>query len=201
MPEIKPKLLLHVCCAPCATVPLERLAEEYDITGHFSNPNIHPYQEYRDRREETRRYFNQLGFELIVPSKYEIEDWFKATVGLEKEKEGGARCPVCYKLRLGQTAKLAKDLSFDHFTTTLTVSPHKKTDIINRIGQELAKEYAINYLNFDFKKEDGFKRSIELSKENKLIRQDYCGCVFSNPIKDKETVKIAKEFIDPGFAF
>jgi predicted adenine nucleotide alpha hydrolase (AANH) superfamily ATPase len=172
------KLLLHICCAPCSTEVIERLSPSYEVTGFFYNPNIHPRREYELRLSELERFSKEEGFRYI-PGEYDIKDWFGKTKGLEKEPEGGKRCKVCYRIRLEETAKAAKERGFDMFTTTLTISPHKNASIINSIGRELKRKYGIKFLSKDFKKKDGFKKSVEHSKKHGLLRQDYCGCVFS----------------------
>lgn len=169
-----PKLLLHVCCAPCATHIIETLKEDFELTAYFYNPNIHPEEEYRLRLENLKK----LGV-TFVEGKYDIDVWFNATKGYEKEPEGGARCEICYRLRMGEAARFAKENNFAYFATTLTISPHKSARVINSIGEELSKKYGIKFYSADFKKRNGFKKSVELSKKHGLYRQSYCGCVFS----------------------
>lgn len=178
------KLLLHSCCGPCSSSVIERLKDYFDITVLYYNPNIEPVTEYEKRKSEQLRLLNILNIKHM-DIDYENDSFRKAVIGFENEKENGARCPLCFKLRLEKTAMLAKENNFDYFCTTLTVSPHKNSKIINEIGLFLEKEYDIKYLLSDFKKEEGYKRSIELSKEYDLYRQDYCGCLFSK-IRDKE---------------
>ena len=188
----KPKILLHSCCAPCSTAVIERLQETYDITILYYNPNIYPEAEYLKRKNEEIRYVNHLNessseFKIsMMDCDYESEKFYELTKGLEKEREGGARCVVCFKLRLEETAKRAKENGFDVFGTTLTVSPHKNAEIINAIGNSLAKEYGVSYLESNFKKQNGYKRSVELAKENGIYRQNYCGCEFALRIQEKE---------------
>ena len=173
------RLLLHICCAPCASGCIERLQKDgYEITGYFYNPNIQPSSEYNRRWEEVARLQEVMGFGLYRGT-YEPSRWFKEIKGLEGEKEGKRRCEVCYRLRLEETAILAKEIGIGQWTTTLSISPHKHFNKIKEIGEEVAKNYGMRFLPYDFKKKDGFKKSIELSKKYNFYRQDYCGCVFS----------------------
>lgn len=172
------KLLLHSCCAPCSTACIERLKEFFDITVYYYNPNIDTDVEYQKRLLEQIRYCDALGIKVISDG-YLGDEFLSNVVGLEHEKEGGIRCEKCFYLRLKKTAKKAKENDFDLFMTTLTVSPLKNADLINKIGKEIETEEKIEYLVSDFKKKDGYKRSIELSKEKDLYRQNYCGCKFS----------------------
>ncbi len=174
----KPKMLLHICCAPCSTHVIKTLKGDYDLTGFFYNPNIQPLEEYIRRLETARGYAEELGLEL-VEGRYDITRWLEATAGYENEPEGGARCPICYRIRLEETAKLAGSEGYDYFATTLTISPHKRADIINPIGVEMAVKYGVKFFEGDFKKKDGFKHSVDMSKEHRLYRQDYCGCIYS----------------------
>jgi len=180
-----PKLLLHSCCAPCSSYVLEYLSEYFDITIFYYNPNISPIEEFNKRIEEQKRLISKLPVKnkiSFIEGNYENDKYEKLIKGLEMEKEGGSRCHLCYKLRLEETAKLAKEKGFDYFTTTLSISPYKNSKVLNEIGEELGKTYDINYLYADFKKRDGYKRSIELSKIYGLYRQDYCGCIYSKRI-------------------
>ncbi len=172
------KLLLHTCCAPCITVPLERLQSEFDITGFFYNPNIHPEKEYEKRLTEIKNWIQQAGIPLIV-FDYESSRWFELVKGLENELEGGKRCEVCFRMRLEKTAALANKKGFDCFTTTLSISPHKNAQLINQTGKMIAKQFDVEFFEANFKKKDGFKQSVELSKNYDFYRQDYCGCVYS----------------------
>ena len=178
-----PKLLLHSCCGPCSSYVLEYLSKYFDITVFFYNPNISPKEEYLKRVEAQRRIVEMMPFtnpvKLIV-CDYNESEFYNAVKGFESYPEGGARCPLCFTLRLGKTAEAARDMKFDYFATTLTVSPHKNAELINAIGSKLSEEYGVKYLPSDFKKREGYKRSIELSKEYDLYRQDYCGCSFAN---------------------
>ena len=182
--QTRPHILLHSCCGPCSTTVLTFLVTYFDITVFYYNPNIEPRAEYEKRKQEQIRFIQEFNNEHItfLDCDYANQDFRKQVVGLEQEKEGGARCAVCFKLRLEKTARLAKKLNFDYFGTTLTVSPHKNSQIINEIGALLEKEYGVKYLYSDFKKKDGYKKSIELSKQYHLYRQDYCGCLFGRVV-------------------
>ena len=177
----KPSLLLQVCCAPCSSYCLEYLHEYFNITVLFYNPNIYPESEYTVRESELLRLIDEFGFYDIKIMKVDFNpDEFYSTVkGYEDCKEGGERCKLCYRLRLEKTAKEAANNGFDYFCTTLSISPLKSAEALNTIGLDLEKEYGIKYLLSDFKKKEGYKRSIELSKKHNLYRQDYCGCIFS----------------------
>ncbi len=178
------KLLLHSCCAPCSTAVIERLINEYDITILYYNPNIYPEAEYEKRKAEEIKYIEILkskGVKNIhmLDCDYDSDSYYQAVKGLEQEREGGARCAVCFKLRLEKTAKIAKEKGFDIFGTTLTVSPHKNSIVINGIGKDIEKVMGTKFLESNFKKQDGYKRSVELAKENDLYRQNYCGCIYA----------------------
>lgn len=185
----KPKLLLHACCAPCSSAVLERIAKYFDITILYYNPNITEKEEYEKRLHEIEKFIKELNLDNIkvLPGRYNPEEFFSIANGLEQEKERGKRCYKCYELRLEETAKIAEKEKFDYFTTTLSISPYKNSNWLNKIGQELDKEYIPTYLYADFKKKNGYKRSIELSKEYHLYRQDYCGCIYSK--KERELAK------------
>lgn len=177
-----PTLLLHSCCAPCSSYVIEYLSKYFKITVFYYNPNISPENEYRYRANEQKRLIESMPLENPVEfleGEYNPNDFFKASKGLENVPEGGARCAKCFNLRLSKTAETAKQGNYNYFTTTLTISPLKNAQLINNIGKELAKKYDISYLLSDFKKKNGYKRSIVLSKEYNLYRQNYCGCVFS----------------------
>ncbi len=174
----KKKLLLHSCCAPCSTACIERLKEHFDLTIYYYNPNIDTEEEFNLRANEQVRYCKKVGVECVV-TDYDKQSFLTASLGKEKEKEGGARCRECFNLRLCKTAKKAKEKGFDYFATTLTVSPLKNAGLINEIGLELERLFSVKYLPTDFKKDNGYLRSITLSKENGLYRQNYCGCEFS----------------------
>lgn len=183
--DSKKKLLLHSCCGPCSTSVIERLKDYFDITVLYYNPNIEPREEYDHRKNEQLRILKELNIKYL-DIDYLNEEYHNKIKGFEQEPENGLRCPICYELRMVKTAKLAKENNFDFFCTTLTVSPHKPSKIINEIGLKLEQEYNIKYLLSDFKKEDGYKRSIELSKEYNLYRQDYCGCLYSRRNNNEE---------------
>ena len=177
-----PKLLVHSCCAPCSSYVLEYLSEYFDITVLYYNPNISPKEEYEYRKAEQIRLINRKTW--TNPVNFMDCDWegdvFDSAIkGYEHENEGGPRCKVCFSLRLSKTAEIAKTNGFDFFVTTLSISPLKNADLLNEIGETLSKQYDIKYLPSDFKKREGYKRSIELSREFDLYRQDYCGCVYS----------------------
>ncbi len=177
-----PRLLLHSCCAPCSSYVLEYLSRYFLITVFYYNPNISPREEYEKRVEEQRRLVEQLpaGNPItFVAGDYEPERFYEAAKGLEKEPEGGERCFRCYRLRLTEAARMAKEGGYDYFTTTLTISPLKNAGKLNEIGEELADIFQVAHLPSDFKKKNGYKRSVELSGTYGLYRQDYCGCVFS----------------------
>lgn len=177
----KSKLLLQVCCAPCSSHVIDLLKQDFDITAFYYNPNIYPQDEFYKRKVEVEKLLVFMGLDekkLIMP-EYNQTEFYNAVRGYESEKEGGARCPVCFNLRMGAAAKYAKENLYDYFTTTLSISPHKNSEILNRIGFKLQQEYGVNYLPADFKKKEGYKHSIQLSKELGLYRQDYCGCEFS----------------------
>ena len=181
-----PTLLLHACCAPCSSYCLEYLANYFSITLYFYNPNIHPENEYALRVQEARRFISEMSFKhpvSFLEGKFDPKEFYECVKGYENEKEGGERCFRCYRLRLESTAKSAQEMGFDYFTTTLSISPLKRADKINEIGQELGEIYSVKHLPSDFKKKNGYKRSTELSKEHGLYRQNYCGCVFS--MRDK----------------
>ena len=175
----RPKLLLHSCCGPCSSAVLELLTRYFDTTVFFYNPNILPAEEFEKRLYWQKYLLEKAPFcsdvKLIVPDRDE-DAFLAAAKGLENEPEGGARCTECFSLRLGRTAETARDLGFDVFCTSLTVSPHKNAARINAIGERLAPEFGVRWLPSDFKKKDGYRRSIELSREYGLYRQAWCGC-------------------------
>ncbi len=177
-----PSLLLHVCCAPCSSYCLEYLSRYFDVTVYYYNPNISIKEEYEYRLSEEIRYISEKEFlrpVSITESVYDPQEFFTAVKGLESEPEGGLRCRECFKLRLEASAKKARELGFDYFTTTLTISPLKNASLLNEIGARMGEKYGVSWLPSDFKKKEGYKRSIELSREYDLYRQNYCGCVFS----------------------
>ncbi len=175
---MKNKLILDVCCGPCATVPIKRLKGEYDIILFFSNFNVYPKEEYEKRLSNTKKLAYNLGLEIFVIN-YDHNEWLSFIKGLEGEPENGKRCIKCYDFRLRKAAEYAKKIGGDFFAATLTLSPHKNSDIINELGKRIAGEYGIDYLEANFKKKGGFSESIRLSKEHELYRQNYCGCEFS----------------------
>lgn len=179
---VRPSLLLHACCAPCSSYVLEYLNGHFDITLFFYNPNISPKSEFEKRTEELKRLTEEMPSEhtiKIVEHKYDSERFFEMARGMEDMPEGGERCFKCYEMRLRETAKYASENSFDYFTTTLSISPHKNAQKLNEIGGVLSEEFGAAYLFSDFKKRGGYKRSCELSAQYGLYRQNYCGCVFS----------------------
>jgi hypothetical protein len=183
-----PTLLLHSCCAPCSSHCIEYLSDFFKVTVFYYNPNISEHAEYKKRVSEQIRFIKEFPAKntvSFIEGDYEPERFYKSVSGLEKCEEGGARCFVCYELRLKKTAELAKAQGFDYFTTTLTISPLKNSVKLNQIGLELSQEYGVPYLLSDFKKKEGYKRSIELSKEYGLYRQNYCGCEFSKNTETK----------------
>lgn len=177
------KMLLHSCCAPCSSAVVERLLAEtdYDISVFYYNPNIYPEEEYSKRESEQLRLINLLNNDRVhfVKAPFDPTNFYECARGLESEKEGGARCAECFYLRLNKTAEFAKLNGFDIFATTLTVSPHKNAKLINEIGQKISATVGVEYFEADFKKRDGYKRSLELSKLYGLYRQNYCGCVYA----------------------
>ena len=179
--DTKPKLLLHVCCAPCSSYVLTYLCDYFDITILYYNPNISPYEEYGKRLNEAKRLIKELKKDNIhiMECEYENEEFEKIAKGLEDAPEGGIRCRKCYKLRIEKAAIYAKENNFDYFTTTLSISPLKNSQVLNQIGKELEEKYNIKYLYSDFKKKEGYKTSIILSKKYNLYRQNYCGCIYS----------------------
>ena len=184
----RPRLLLHACCGPCSSAVLEQLCQYFDITILYYNPNIWPAAEYRRREEELERFVaaaHPLGV-TVVEDRYDPEEFYAAARGLEAEPERGARCTACYRLRMRRAAAYAAANGFDWFATTLSISPHKDAERINRIGQELAAAFGVPHLPSDFKKKNGYLRSLQLSAEYGLYRQDYCGCVYSHAQSEAE---------------
>lgn len=181
----RPKLLLHSCCAPCSSYVIEYLSDYFDITIFYYNPNISPREEYIKRKDEQIKLINSIdtkGELNIIDCDYDNDLYEECIKGLENEPERGKRCTVCFNLRLDKTASKAKELNYDYFATTLTVSPYKNSKLINEIGLNIQDKYNIKYLVSDFKKKDGYKRSIELSKKYNLYRQNFCGCKYSKKI-------------------
>ena len=198
----KRSLLLHSCCAPCSSYVIKYLVQYFQITVFYYNINIFPASEYNKRVLEQERFINQLNCEfgcgvdynnqvdfdkiILIKGDYNFEKFFEISQGLEHEPEGGKRCRRCYLTRLEETAKMAKKNNYDYFTTTLTISPYKNAILINQIGQELEKKYGVKYLYSDFKKKEGYKKSIEMSKKYNLYRQNYCGCIFSQKQNEQD---------------
>ncbi|MGN1480637.1 epoxyqueuosine reductase QueH [Porcipelethomonas sp.] len=179
-----PVLLLHSCCGPCSSYVLEYLTQYFYVKLFFYNPNIHPCEEYFRRLEAQHKVVEKMGLESrveIIEGEYNPEDFFSTVSGLEGQPEGGKRCEVCIRMRMEEAAKAAVKYHADYFATTLTVSPHKNAPYINLAGEKISKEYNIPYLVSDFKKKNGYKRSIELCRIYDIYRQNYCGCVFSMP--------------------
>ena len=177
-----PKLLLHSCCAPCSSYVLEYLSPYFHIYDFYYNPNISPKREYEERREELLRLIKEMELQekvTFLEGTYEPEKFFEMAKGLEQLPEGQERCFRCYEMRLRESAKIAKEQGADYFATTLTISPLKNAQKLNEIGENIAKEYGVAYLPSDFKKKNGYKRSVELSTQYDLYRQNYCGCIFS----------------------
>ncbi len=182
-----PTLLLHSCCAPCSSYVLEYLSDYFAVTVLYYNPNIYPEEEFRHRADEQKRLIESLPSKYpisFIEGRFDSREFYEAVRGLEHIPEGGERCHACFRLRLEETARIAAENRFDYFTTTLTISPLKNAAALNKIGEETASHFGIAWLPSDFKKKNGYKRSVELSEEYGLYRQDYCGCVFSK--KERE---------------
>lgn len=183
----RPKLLLHSCCGPCSSYTILFLNKYFDLDIFYSNDNIYPYEEFLKRSEEQKRLVKELGFNInVVVDTYDSKRYYDAVSGLENLGEHSKRCYMCYKLRLKRAAEYAKNNGYEYFTTTLSISPYKNASWINELGYMLEYEIGIKYLYSDFKKEEGYKESIRLSREYNLYRQDYCGCVFSKEERDKK---------------
>ena len=172
------KLLLHSCCGPCSTHVINVLKNDYDITILYYNPNIDTLEEFNHRLSEQKRYCEAVGVK-VIELPYDSDEYLTAIEGLENEPEGGSRCEKCFRLRLEKTAAYAKEHGYEAFATTLTVSPHKNSLVINRVGKEIEAETHFEFIDGNFKKQDGYKKSVELAKEFNLYRQNYCGCKFS----------------------
>ena len=185
----RPTLLLHACCAPCSSYVLEHLTHYFSISILYYNPNIEPETEYDKRKAELRRLIDSMPLEnevTLLPCEYDNEAFREISKGLEDVPEGGERCLACFRLRLQRAAEEAKRRGFDYFTTSLSISPLKNAEALNRIGEEVGKELGVTHLPSDFKKKEGYKRSLELSRDYDLYRQDYCGCVFSKDQREKQ---------------
>ncbi|MBL7574755.1 epoxyqueuosine reductase QueH [Peptoniphilus asaccharolyticus] len=186
----RPKLLLHVCCAPCSSAVIERMVNYCDICVLFYNPNMDSEMEFIRRAEELNRLVSESGWSVdVAVLEYDHSEFLEIANGLEDAPEGGARCMKCYRQRLEETAKYAAENGFEYFTTTLSISPYKNAEALNLIGKSLEEKYNVKYLYSDFKKKNGFKRSTELSDEYGLYRQDYCGCEFSKEEREAELKK------------
>lgn len=179
---MKPKLLLHACCAPCSIYVLQKLSQDHEVTIYFYDPNIHPQEEYILRRDELKKYAQQIGI-VFAEGEYETEKWFKKTKGLENEPERGKRCGACFDLRLAKTAAKAKAENYDVWATVLSISPHKDAGQINAVGQKIAAVVGLPFIAEDWKKNNGFKIASQLSKEEGFYRQNYCGCIYSKKVK------------------
>ena len=184
---IRPKLLLHVCCAPCSSYCMEYLTKYFDMTLLFYNPNMDCKEEYEKRKEELSRLVREAAFPVKVEMMpYDPQEYLDVIKGMEDIPEGGKRCFACYELRMRKAAGYASQNGFEYFTTSLSISPYKNAEKINEIGERLSAESGVKHLPSDFKKKNGYKRSIELSREYDLYRQDYCGCVFSKKEREKK---------------
>lgn len=193
----KKRLLLHACCAPCSSSVLERLIPYFDITILFYNPNITDIGEYEKRKKEIESLIKKIKAPIsLLPISYEDKLFFEKTKGMEKLKEGDIRCYTCYEMRLEKTAEMARKYKFDFFTTTLSISPYKNALWINEIGEKLEKKYKTSYLYADFKKKNGYQRSILLSKKYQLYRQNYCGCIYSKRDRIEKGKKFNKSKLD-----
>lgn len=189
--DLKPSLLLHSCCGPCSSVALERLTDYFNVTLLFYNPNIQPKEEFLKRQNEQQKLIAKAGYNInIITPKYNEQEFLEYVTGLESLPERSFRCQKCFELRLKKTAQIAKETNSNYFTTTLTTSPHKDAHVINQIGLNIAKDYKVEFLCADFKKKDGYKRSIEFSKKYELYRQNYCGCLFSLKNVGKKASKV-----------
>lgn len=186
--KLKPRLLLHTCCAPCFTAAFEALREEFNVTIHWYNANIFPFTEHKTRLSELLRYAGIVGVPIIVDDNYMLgsREWNTTMIPVQNETEGGTRCQTCINFRLEKTAELAKNNDFDYFSTTLTLSPHKNAKMINSVGKNLMKKYDVAFFEADFKKNNGFLKSIEICKKYNIYRQNYCGCEVSMQLRDKQ---------------
>lgn len=183
----KPRLLIHSCCGPCSSYVLEYLKDYFSISILFYNPNIYPQEEFFYRAKEQEDLIEKMGLDIqVINLGHRPEDFYKLARGKEDLKEGGARCLSCYRLRLEEAALYAKAKGFDYFTTTLSISPHKNSQVLNQIGRDLEDIYGLSYLYSDFKKNEGYKRSVDLTKKYNMYRQDYCGCEFSMARKERQ---------------
>lgn len=181
-------LLLHICCAPCAVYVFEKLKEEYDVTGFFYNPNIHPEKEYLFRLEEVKKISEQLEWKMVY-GEYNIKKWFELTKGHGNDPERGERCSLCFNMRLKKTFEFAKENNFDYVASTLSISPYKVTDQINREGFLLSEIYGVDFLPENFKKKDGYNKSRKIGHDLGIKHQNYCGCVYSRRDRMRKTVR------------
>ena len=178
--ENKPKLLLHACCGPCSSYVIEYLSNYFDITIYYYNPNTYPENEFIRRLEELKKFTSTFNNNVkVIEENYDSGEFYKSIKGLEKLGERSERCYKCYELRMKKTILYAKENNYEYFTTTLSISPYKNAEWINEIGKKLENEFNVKYLYSDFKKKNGYKKSLELSKKYNLYRQDYCGCIYS----------------------
>ena len=180
----RPTLLLHSCCGPCSSAVLERLRDHFRVTVLYYNPNIEPEEEYLHRKAEQRRLLEILGDVELLPCEYDHAAFETFAPAMADEPEGGKRCLACFAMRMNETARQAKEHGFEYFTTTLSVSPHKNADNVNRAGEEAGQRFGVKYLYADFKKKNGYLRSLQLSAEYGLYRQNYCGCLYSRTAQD-----------------
>lgn len=191
-----PTLLLHSCCGPCSSYVLEYLSQYFKITVFYYNPNIYPSDEYFYRVDEQQKIIDITQAKnpiKMITGMYETDRFYNIAKGLESEPEGGERCHRCYRLRLEEACKIAKEEGFDYFTTTLSISPHKNSQVLNQIGEEISEKYEVKHLPSDFKKKGGYKRSVEITRENGFYRQDYCGCIFSKQESEARKQKRREE--------
>lgn len=178
--DYRPQLLLHSCCAPCSSHTIDFLSRYFHISIFYSNDNIYPREEYLYRLDEQKSFIEKYNDSIrLLYDDYNSKDYYRAIKGVDTSKEGGERCYQCYRMRLEKTAQKAKELHFDFFSTTLSISPYKNANWLNDMGFELQEKYQVSYLYSNFKKNDGYKKSIKISQNYNLYRQDYCGCVFS----------------------
>lgn len=194
--ETKPRMLLHACCAICASHVIDLLKDEFNIIVFYYNPNIHPKEEYEHRLSEVKRLIKEMGLSdriEVIDGEYDTESYFEVCKQYKDEREGGARCQECFRLRLSKAAKYAKENNFDMFATTLTISPHKNSTVINSVGEEVGNEYGIHFAKSDFKKREGFKKSNELAAKYNIYRQNYCGCCYSMEYLNGEENKDVKD--------
>lgn len=177
------KLLLHICCAPCSVYVIENLREQYDLTGFFYNPNIHPHEEYDFRVDELKKIADRLGWGIVI-AEYEVEKWFKLVEGYEDDPERGERCTICFDMRFDKVFEYAKLKGFDIVASTLSISPYKNTAQINASGERAAEKHVIEFLPENFKKKDGFNIGKKMSMDLGIVHQNYCGCIYSK--RDRE---------------